>query len=100
MYENKIKNFDGFKSFINNILAKNKKNKGFLVEVKNILCENDYYSNNKNIKTINKINYKQNNNFKNKINKVVNNSDNSSDIKFTQNDDNFKIMNDYNNTYY
>ena len=111
MIDNKIKNFDGFKHFINNILAKNRKNKGFLVEVKNILCEEDYYSknNNKNIKKINninkinkinKINYEPNNKLKKKIHKGANSSDNSNDIKYTQNDDNCKMFNEYMNTYY
>ena len=109
MMQNKIKNFDGFKHYINNILAKNRKNKGFLVEVKNILCEEDYYSKNNNkiikkinirnkMNKINNINYEQNNKLKKKIHK--NTSDNSNDIRFNQNDDNCKIVNEHMSTYY
>ena len=93
MMQNKIKNFDEFKNFINNILIKNRKNKGFIVEVKNILCEDEYYSN----KNINKKNSEKN--MKIEINKKVNNTENSNDIKFTQENDNYKMINEYMNTY-
>ena len=83
----------------NNILTKNKKNKGFIVEVKNLLCEDDYYSKNQNI-NINKINYEPIKKKKPENNKIINNSINSNDIKFTQNDENLKLITESNNTCY
>ena len=100
MIENKIDNFEDFKNYINSILIKNRKNNGFIVEVKNILCEDEYYSKNKNGKNINKINFKSTKNLKTDINKGINNTENSNDIKFTQNDENSKMVNEYMNTYY
>jgi hypothetical protein len=105
MMKNKINHFSEFRNFIDNILIKNRKNKGFIIEVKNILCEDDYYSknnnNNKNPKQINNINYISSKNMKTDINKGHNNFDNSNDIKFSQNDDNAKVnINKYMNTYY
>ena len=103
MIKNQIKTFEEFTKYINNILIKNKKNKGFISEVKNLLCEEDYYSNNNKMnKNSNKINYEKNKNIKinNDNNKEINDSKNSNDIIFTQNDDNNKIKNKYINTYY
>jgi len=103
MMKNKINHFSEFRNFIDNILIKNRKNKGFIIEVKNILCEDDYYSknqkNNKDPKKINNINYISSKNMKTDVNKGQNNFDNSNDIKFSQNDDNAKV-NKYMNTYY
>ena len=99
MVKNKLKKFEDFKEFINNILTKNKKNKGFIVEVKNLLCEDDYYSKNQNI-NINKINYEPIKKKKPENNKIINNSINSNDIKFTQNDENLKLITESNNTCY
>ena len=103
MMKNKINHFSDFRNFIDNILIKNRKNNGFIIEVKNILCEDDYYSknhnNNKNPKKINNINYISSKNMKTDVNKGQNNFDNSNDIKFSQNDDNAKV-NKYMNTYY
>ena len=53
MINNKIERFVDFKKFINQILINNKKNNGFLVEVKNILCKDDLYSNTNEKKNIN-----------------------------------------------
>ena len=103
MEQNEISHFNEFKNFIDNILIKNRKNTGFIIEVKNILCEDEYNSNNKNIKNlknINKLNYETSKNIKEDINKLMNNSDNSNDIKFTQNDDNSKKINQYLYTHY
>ena len=103
MEQNEINHFNEFKNFIDNILIKNRKNTGFIIEVKNILCEDEYNSNNKNIKNlknINKMNYEASKNIKEDINKLMNNSDNSNDIKFTQNDDNSKNINKYLLTHY
>ena len=103
MEKNEISHFNEFKTFIDNILIKNRKNTGFIIEVKNILCEDEYNSNNKNIKNlknINKMNYEASKNIKEDINKLMNNSDNSNDIKFTQNDDNSKNINKYLLTHY
>ena len=55
MINNKIERFVDFKKFINQILINNKKNNGFLVEVKNILCKDDLYSNTNEKKNINSI---------------------------------------------
>ena len=102
MEKNKIKNFDDFKDFINNILVKNKKNKGFIVEVKNILCEDDYYTKNKKIHlNKKKVNYETTQKMKTEINKITTNSENSNDIKFSQNEMNDDIFkNKHINTYY
>ena len=103
MEKNEISHFNQFKNFIDSILIKNRKNTGFIIEVKNILCEDEYNSNNKNIKNlknINKLNYEASKNIKEDINKLMNNSDNSNDIKFTQNDDNSKKINQYLYTHY
>lgn len=104
MLNNKIKNFEDFKKFINNILINNKKNFGFLVEVKNILCEGDYYTNNKNTKNINKVNYETNikrKNIKNKNNnKTFHDLENSNDIKYSRNDDYQELNEDLMKTYY
>ena len=100
MIQNKINHFHEFKSFIDNILVKNRKNKGFISEVKNILCEDDYYTNkNKNMNNMNRVNYEPSKKIK-KENKAMNNSDNSNDIKYSQNGENFKMINEYMNTYY
>ena len=103
MLQNEITHFNEFKNFIDNILIKNRKNTGFIIEVKNILCEDEYNSNNKtikNLKNINKMNYEASKNIKEDINKFMNNSDNSNDIKFTQNDDTSKKLNKYLLTHY
>ena len=103
MEQNEISHFNEFKNFIDNILIKNRKNTGFIIEVKNILCEDEYNTKNKkiqNLKNINKINYEASKNIKEDINKLMNNSDNSNDIKFTQNDDNSKRINKYLHTHY
>ena len=94
MIKNKIKNFDEFKNFINNILVKNRKNKGFIVDVKNILCEDEYYSNNKNLISINQQNH-ETNKMKIEKNNKGNNTDNSNDIKFNQDEHNNKMNNKY-----
>ena len=101
MIKNKIRSFDEFKKYINQILIKNKKNKGFIVEVKNLLCEEDYYSNNHNInKNNNKISYEKNKIINTEINKEGNDSKNSNDIIFTQDDENNNIKNKNMNTFY
>ena len=102
MTSNKIKHFEDFKKFVNNILFNNQKNKGFFVEVKNILCEDDYYKNNNN-KGINNINFNYGNLInakKRKNNKTVHDLENSNDIKFSRNDDNLQIKEDKLKTYY
>ena len=100
MLQNEINHFSEFKKFIDNILIKNKKNTGFIIEVKNILCEDEYNTKNKNLKNINKLKYETTKNLKEDINKLMNNSDNSNDIKFTQNDENYKKINTYLYTHY
>ena len=102
MTANKIKHFEDFKKFINNILINNQKNKGFFVEVKNILCKDDYY-NSKNNKGKNNINFNYGNLInakKRKNNKKVHDLENSNDIKFSRNDDNLQIKEDKLKTYY
>ena len=70
------------------------------MEVKNILCEDDYYKNNNKGRNNNNFNYgnlikaKKSN-----INKTVHDSENSNDIKFSRNDD-LKIKEDKLKKYY
>ena len=105
MYNHKIECFAEFKKFVNKILFNNRKNNGFLVEVKNILCKDDLYSNN------NKENNKENNINKNNYephkhklkknnNKTFHELDNSNDIKFSRNNENLELNQDWVKTYY
>ena len=101
MINNKIERFVDFKKFINQILINNKKNNGFLVEVKNILCKDDLYSNTNEKKNINKNNFnfhKQSS--KKNNNKTFHELENSNDIKFSRNDENLVINHDWIKTYY
>ena len=101
MVNNKIKHFDDFKKFINNILINNRKNNGFLVEVKNILLEDNYCANKRKGKSVNKINYGRNIQIINKINnKTFYDLENSNDIKFSRNNDNMQVKEDWIKTYY
>ena len=99
MVNNKIKHFDDFKKFINNILINNKKNNGFLVEVKNILLDERYHANKKKGKSVNNINCQRNIRNKNN-NKVFHDLENSNDIKYSRNDDNFEKHDNWRKTYY
>ena len=101
MVNNKIKHFDDFKMFINNILINNRKNNGFLVEVKNILLEDNYCANKRKGKSVNKINYGRNIQIINKINnKTFYDLENSNDIKFSRNNDHMQMKEDWVKTYY
>ena len=101
MVNNKLNHFDDFKKFINNILINNKKSNGFLVEVKNILLEDGYYANQKKGRSVNKINYENNiKNIKKTNNKTFYDLENSNDIKFSRQDDNFEIKENWTKTYY
>ena len=101
MVNNKINHFDDFKMFINNILINNRKNNGFLVEVKNILLEDNYCANKRKGKSVNKINYGRNIKIINKINnKTFYDLENSNDIKFSRNNDNVELEEDWIKTYY
>ena len=85
MVNNKINHFNDFKRFINNILFNNRKNNGFLVEVKNILLEDNYCTNKKKGKSVNKQNNGRNIKIINKINnKTYFDLENSNDIKFSR----------------
>ena len=99
MSKHKIDNFEDFKKFINNIFTKNKKNKGFIVEVKNILCKDDIcYSNKENFK---KIKYEPIRKFiKTEHSTLLNKSNNSNDINYTQKNVNNTMKNNNKNTYY
>ena len=101
MINNKIERFVDFKKFINQILINNKKNNGFLVEVKNILCKDDLYSNTNEKKNINKNNFNsQKQSSKKNNNKTFHELENSNDIKFSRNDENLVINHDWIKTYY
>ena len=101
MVDNKLNHFDDFKNFINNILINNKKSNGFLVEVKNILLEDDYYAKQKKGNSFNRKNYENNSKNINKTNnKTFYDLENSNDIKFSNNDDNFDKKEDWTKTYY
>ena len=101
MVNNKIKNFDDFKKFINNILINNRKNNGFLVEVKNILLEEGYYANKRKGKSVNNMHIKKNiNNNKKNNNKTFHDLENSNDIKFSRNQDNMEMNEEFRKTYY
>ena len=101
MINNKIERFVDFKKFINQILINNKKNNGFLVEVKNILCKDDLYSNTNEKKNINKNNFNSHKqSSKKNNNKTFHELENSNDIKFSRNDENLVINHDWIKTYY
>ena len=101
MVNNKINHFDDFKRFINNILINNRKNNGFIVEVKNILLEDNYCANKKKGKSVNKINNGRNIKIINQINnKTFHELENSNDIKFSRNDENFEMKEDWIKTFY
>ena len=101
MINNKIERFVDFKKFINQILINNKKNNGFLVEVKNILCKDDLYSNTNEKKNINKNNFNSHKqSSKKNNNKTFHELENSNDIKFSRNDKNLVINHDWIKTYY
>ena len=101
MINNKIERFVDFKKFINQILINNKKNNGFLVEVKNILCKDDLYSNTNVKKNINKNNFNSHKqSSKKNNNKTFHELENSNDIKFSRNDENLVINHDWIKTYY
>ena len=101
MINNKIERFVDFKKFINQILINNKKNNGFLVEVKNILCKDDLYSNTNEKKNINKNNFNSHKqSSKKNNNKTFHELENSNDIKFSRNDEKLVINHDWIKTYY
>lgn len=101
MINNKIERFVDFKKFINQILINNKKNNGFLAEVKNILCKDDLYSNTNEKKNINKNNFNSHKqSSKKNNNKTFHELENSNDIKFSRNDENLVINHDWIKTYY
>lgn len=101
MINNKIERFVDFKKFINQILINNKKNNGFLVEVKNILCKDDLYSNTNEKKNINKNNFNSHKQSSKKNNNTTfHELENSNDIKFSRNDENLVINHDWIKTYY
>ena len=101
MINNKIERFVDFKKFINHILINNKKNNGFLAEVKNILCKDDLYSNTNEKKNINKNNFNSHKqSSKKNNNKTFHELENSNDIKFSRNDENLVINHDWIKTYY
>ena len=99
MNKNKIEKFEDFKKFINNIFTKNKKNKGFIVGVKNILCKDDIcYTTKNNYK---KIKYEPIKKIvKTEYNTLLNNSNNSNDINFSQKNVNFTMKNKINSKAY
>ena len=101
MINHKIEHFVDFKKFVNQILINNKKNNGFLVEVKNILCKDDLYSNTNEKKNINKNNFNSHKqSSKKNNNKTFHELENSNDIKFSRNDENLVINHDWIKTYY
>ena len=101
MMKNNIKKFEDFKKYINNILINNRKNNGFLVEVRNILCEDDYHINEKKWKSVNKTKKERPiKKIKRNNNKISNNFENSNDIKFSRNDENLESTDDFIKTNY
>lgn len=101
MINHKIEDFVDFKKFINQILINNKKNNGFLVEVKNILCKDDLYLNANKKKNINKNNFNSpKQSCKKNNNKTFHELENSNDIKFSRNDGNIAINQEWIKTYY
>ena len=96
----KIKNFNNFKMFINDILSENKKMKSSINDINEILYEdNQYYNNINNINRNTHINNKYN--IKTKLNYEINNKENISDnnANFTE-QNNYKMITEYMNAFY
>ena len=100
MMQFKIKKFEDFKKFINDIIINNKmQNDDFIHNIEDISIGDEYYTNNKNSKIFSDVNYNKRKNYNNIQNNGGNIHSQNNNIQFT-NPNEFKIITEYMNTYY
>ena len=99
MMQFKIKKFEDFKKFINDIINNKMQNDDFIHNIEDILVEDEYYINNKNSKNLSDVNYNKLQNYNNIQNNGGNMNNQNNNIQFT-NPNEFKIITEYMNTCY